>query len=117
MSSIDHYPEAELDTQADPAIQEEYGQEHYENRDEPLADTNALQPTAHLPLALTVRCGHLTLSLDELHRLGHGTVLEVQGIAPGYATLCHGDHIVAEGELVDVDGRLGLQLIRMASRS
>lgn len=68
-----------------------------------------------LALDLTLRCGALKLSLGELQRLGAGTVIEVSGIAPGHATLCHGERVVAEGELVDVDGRLGLQITRLAT--
>ncbi|MFH7618048.1 FliM/FliN family flagellar motor switch protein, partial [Pseudomonas syringae group genomosp. 7] len=56
-----------------------------------------------LPLDLTLRCGELRLTLAEVRRLDAGTVLEVIGIAPGYATLCHGVRVVADGELVDVD--------------
>lgn len=76
---------------------------------------DSLDPIAHLPLNLTLRCGQLTLSLEQLSQLGSGSVLEVQGIAPGHASLCHGEQVVGEGELVEVDGRLGLQITRMAS--
>lgn len=69
-----------------------------------------------LALELTLRCGQLKLTLGELRRLDAGTVLEVAGIAPGHATLCHGERVVAEGELVDVDGRLGLQITRMVTQ-
>lgn len=70
-----------------------------------------------LALDLTLRCGELRLTLGELRRLDAGTILEINGVAPGHATLCHGDRVVAEGELVDVDGRLGLQITRMAAYS
>jgi len=85
--------------------------------DEPLcahAPLN-LDPLDQLPMALTLRCGSLNLTLADLRRIGAGSVLEVSGVNPGYATLCHGDRVVAEGELVDVEGRLGLQITRMAS--
>ncbi|MDY7564691.1 FliM/FliN family flagellar motor switch protein [Pseudomonas sp. RTC3] len=81
----------------------------------PESDTTAPDPLEQMPLELTLRCGNLTLTLGELRRLASGTVLEVSGITPGHATLCHGERVVAEGELVDVDGRLGLQITRMAS--
>nr|WP_256575224.1 FliM/FliN family flagellar motor switch protein [Pseudomonas sp. PA27(2017)] len=82
---------------------------------EDLADRQPLSPLAHLPLALTLRCGSLSLSLEQLQRLDHGAVLEVQGVTPGQAWLCSGEQVVAEGELVDVGGRLGLQITRMTS--
>lgn len=66
-----------------------------------------------LPLALTVRCGHLAMTLGELRHLAPGAVLEVQGIAPGAAALFYGERALAHGELVEIDGRLGLQITRM----
>jgi type III secretion protein Q len=77
----------------------------------------ALGSIAQLPLSLTVRCGQLILSIEQLRRLGSGSVLEIHGVAPGRASLYHGDYVVGEGELVDVDGRLGLQITRMSSLS
>lgn len=88
---------------------------HHDSEAEPL--TEADPPAfAALALDLTLRCGELKLSLGELRRLGTGTILEVSGIAAGHATLCHGDQVLAEGELVDVDGRLGLQITRLAGQ-
>ncbi|WP_437883132.1 FliM/FliN family flagellar motor switch protein [Pseudomonas sp. LRF_L74] len=81
------------------------------------AEPPPLEPLAHLPLQLTLRSGQLSLTLEQLRRLDTGSVLEVHGTAPGYATLLHGEQLVAEGELVDVDGRLGLQITRLASLS
>ncbi|GGM31089.1 FliM/FliN family flagellar motor switch protein [Pseudomonas asuensis] len=135
MSSTDHYTEAELDEPATLESDESYERELDEEQDdfEDSAEINdsaitALEDESHvyrsdeleslerLPLELSLRCGRLTLSLDALQRLGSGTVLEVGGIAPGQATLCYGEQVVAEGELVDVDGRLGLQITRTASK-
>lgn len=66
-----------------------------------------------LPLALTIRCGHLHLTLGELRNLAPGAVLQVQGVAPGTAALFYGERALAQGELVEVDGRLGLQIARV----
>ena len=74
-----------------------------------------LDPLDQLPMALTLRCGSLNLTLGELRRMAAGTTLPVDGITPGFATLCYGERVVAEGELVDIEGRLGLQITRMAS--
>lgn len=91
------------------------GDGHYES-DAPSeqAAPSALQSLA---LDLTLRCGALKLTLGELQRLSAGSIIEVSGIAPGHATLCHDERVVAEGELVDVDGRLGLEITRLASPS
>ncbi|UZJ59005.1 FliM/FliN family flagellar motor switch protein [Pseudomonas sp. KU26590] len=77
----------------------------------------SLDSLDQLPMALTLRCGSLELTLGDLRRIAAGTVLPVNGVTPGFATLCHGERIVAEGELVSVEGRLGLQITRMASNT
>jgi len=77
----------------------------------------SLDSLDQLPLALTLRCGSLELTLGDLRRIAAGTVLPVNGVTPGFATLCHGERVVAEGELVSVEGRLGLQITRMASQA
>lgn len=92
--------------------EEDIGQE------EPYADNateNTLDPTVFysLPLVLTLRCGNLKLTLGELSRLSAGATLLVDNIQPGEAILCHGDFPLAKGELVDVEGRLGLQITCM----
>ncbi|MCU7369213.1 type III secretion system cytoplasmic ring protein SctQ [Pantoea stewartii] len=68
---------------------------------------------APLPLALTVRCGHLHLTIGDLQRLAPGATIMVEHVQPGEALLCHGDYPLAKGELVDVEGRLGLQITHM----
>lgn len=105
----DGYEDEQPHTHAEPDWQEP-ASEHPE-AEEPLN----LDPLDQLPMALTLRCGSLNLTLGDLRRIAAGSVLEVSGVTPGYATLCHGDRVVAEGELVDVEGRLGLQIIRMAT--
>ncbi|WP_277394973.1 FliM/FliN family flagellar motor switch protein [Pseudomonas viridiflava] len=42
-----------------------------------------------------------------------GSVLTFNGCTPGHAMLHHGERVLAHGELVDVEGRLGLQITRM----
>ncbi|KAA8712079.1 FliM/FliN family flagellar motor switch protein [Pseudomonas cannabina] len=107
----------------DHAHEDEYGLEDDPTwQDSEPADDEQSQPAPEpaafesLALDLTLRCGQIKLTLAELRRLDAGTILEVAGIAPGYATLCHGERVVAEGELVDVDGRLGLQITRMVKQ-
>lgn len=68
---------------------------------------------AELPLQLSLRSGALRLTLKQLQNLAPGSVLEIPGVKPGAATLYYGERPVAQGELVDIDGRLGLQILRM----
>lgn len=66
-----------------------------------------------LPLTLSVRCGTLKLTLGELQQLTPGSVVRLDGYAPGMAGLYYGDRAIGQGQLVEVDGRLGLQLSRV----
>ena len=70
----------------------------------------------NLPLALTLRAGTLSLSLGQLRHLTVGSVLSFSGCIPGQAMLCQGERILAQGELVNIDGLLGLQITRLEAR-
>lgn len=69
----------------------------------------------NLPLEMSVRCGSLRLTLGELRQLAPGSTLTVEHVTPGEALLCHGNFPVAKGELVDVEGRLGFEVVTLLS--
>lgn len=71
------------------------------------------EPFETLLVELSVRCGTLKLSLGELRQLAPGMVLSVEGYGAGMAGLYYGDRPIGHGQLVEVDGRLGLQLSRI----
>ena len=81
--------------------------------DEPVVDVFGHEPFDALSVALNVRCGTLNLTLGELRNLAPGSVLGITGYAPGTAGLFYGDRPIGQGLLVEVDGRLGLQLSRV----
>ncbi|NWD25887.1 FliM/FliN family flagellar motor switch protein [uncultured Pseudomonas sp.] len=81
--------------------------------DEPVVDVFGHEPFDELSMALNVRCGTLALTLGELRNLAPGAVLGISGYAPGMAGLYYGDRPIGQGQLVEVDGRLGLQLSRV----
>ena len=82
-------------------------------QDQPVEDVFGREPFDELSMALTVRCGVLSLTLGELRNLAPGAVLGITGYAPGMAGLYYGDRPIGQGQLVEVDGRLGLQLSRV----
>ncbi|SDV04682.1 FliM/FliN family flagellar motor switch protein [Pseudomonas mucidolens] len=88
------------------------GQAEYESG-EPLEDVFGHEPFDELSMALTVRCGTLQLTLGELRQLAPGAVLGICGYGPGLAGLYYGERPIGQGQLVEVDGRLGLQLSRV----
>ncbi|MBD0848755.1 type III secretion system cytoplasmic ring protein SctQ [Pectobacterium versatile] len=91
----------------------------------PNSDASALEytPTSDnvtenlppLPVTLHIRCGSLTMTLAELQHLTSGSVLTLRDVVPGQAWLYHGDIALASGDLVDVEGRLGLQITQCFS--
>ncbi|QTF08175.1 type III secretion system cytoplasmic ring protein SctQ [Brenneria izadpanahii] len=68
-----------------------------------------------LPVTLNIRCGQITFTLPELQRLASGSVLTLRDVVLGEAWLCHGDIPLAHGELIDIEGKLGLQITRLLS--
>ena len=100
----------------DTFVDEDFAEPHYlgpHEDDEPVADVFGREPFDELSMALTVRCGTLNLSLGELRNLAPGAVLGIGGYAPGTAGLYYADRPIGQGQLVEVDGRLGLQLTRV----
>ena len=82
--------------------------------DEPGAAIALDEPIEGLLLEMSVRCGALKLSLGELRQLVPGMVLTVEGYGAGMAGLYYGDRRIGHGQLVEVDGRFGLQLSRIS---
>ncbi|WP_233986303.1 type III secretion system cytoplasmic ring protein SctQ [Pectobacterium versatile] len=79
------------------------------------ASDNVTENLPPLPLTLHIRCGSLTMTLAELQHLASGSVLTLRDVVPGQAWLYHGDIALASGDLVDVEGRLGLQITQCFS--
>lgn len=99
----------------DASVDEEFITPHYpgDEEGEPVVDVFGHEPFDELSMALNVRCGTLNLTLGELRNLAPGAVLGIAGYAPGMAGLYYGDRPIGQGQLVEVDGRLGLQLSRV----
>ncbi|MCL6359217.1 YscQ/HrcQ family type III secretion apparatus protein [Pectobacterium polaris] len=76
---------------------------------------NVTENLPPLPVTLHIRCGNLTMTLPELQYLASGSVLTLRDVVPGQAWLYHGDIALASGDLVDVEGRLGLQITQRFS--
>lgn len=77
------------------------------------ASTDMGIPATDTNITLSLQAGEVSLSLEELSQLQEGSILTATGEAPGYATLYHHRRPIARGELVEVEGRLGLQLTQV----
>mgnify|MGYP002719133283 FL=1 len=95
-------------------MDEDFSAAYYaEPEDEPVMEVFGHEPFDELSMSLSVRCGVLNLTLGELRNLVEGSVLGITGYAPGMAGLYYGDRPIGQGQLVEVDGRLGLQVTRV----
>lgn len=101
-------------THMESTVLDPYAADEFDAKFQPEAlTTDENLQLASLPLSLEVRCGHTRLTLGELQQLQTGSVLTLDNVTPGEAGLYHGDTLIAHGELVDVEGHLGLQLTRL----
>jgi type III secretion protein Q len=66
--------------------------------------------TATCPIALSVELARVTIPLGELVRVERGGVLPLHVGRDGAVTLRAGEHPVARGQLVEVDGAIGVRI-------
>jgi len=69
--------------------------------------------TADVPLQLVAVLGKKTLSMKELLGLKMGQVLDLARPVNEQVDLVAGGKLFARGELVDIDGKLGVRIIKM----
>ena len=67
------------------------------------------------PVELCLELARFTVTLDELARLAPGDALSTGKPIGQRVALRAGKVLVAEGELVDVDGEVGVRLTRVSS--
>jgi flagellar motor switch protein FliN len=66
-----------------------------------------------VPVQVSVRLGRRRMRISELLRLGPGDVVDLERIVGEPVDLFVNDRLVARGELVVVDGRLGLTIVEL----
>lgn len=78
--------------------------------------SSIIEPLSALHVPLRFSMGTVSLSLAELQGLAPGSVLRLQSPAsPAQVEVRAGGRVVGQGELIDVDGRLGVQLTAWAA--
>jgi type III secretion system YscQ/HrcQ family protein len=82
---------------------------------EPTGTTDATAVLAAAPIEVVAELGRITLRGDELLGLAPGAVLALPGGRGGVALRVVGE-LWAEGEIVDVDGELGVRVVRTVAR-
>ena len=75
-----------------------------------------MTPVAEIPIPVEFRVGEAVFTVEELRGLCPGTTLtEVSGLLfPRVQAVSHG-RVFAEGELVEVDGKLGFRILKVPS--
>jgi flagellar motor switch/type III secretory pathway protein FliN len=68
----------------------------------------------NMPVQLTLQVGSVSMELGKLLEMGSGTILsdEVMSFFPKVRVLA-GDQAVAEGELVQIEGKVGLRVSKL----
>jgi len=73
-----------------------------------------MQTNTNMPVQLTLQVGSVSMELGKLLEMGTGTILsdEVMSFFPKVRVLA-GDRTVAEGELVQIEGKVGLRVSKL----
>ena len=82
-------------------------------QDTELADDGAPLDVQGLPIRVSFDLGHTTLTLGEMQRLQPGEVLQLPRTANEYVTIRANGAAVGTGQLVDMDGRLGVSISKL----
>lgn len=69
-----------------------------------------------LPVMLCFDLGHLELTLAALRALGPGSVLALPAPSDAPVRVTVGGRVVGTGELVEIEGQLGVRLLRIFGR-
>ncbi len=69
-----------------------------------------------LPLEVQVRLGQTRILIRELLRLDKNSVLELDQGADEALDIVVNDSVLARGEVVDIEGRLGIRITDIVSR-
>jgi flagellar motor switch/type III secretory pathway protein FliN len=80
-----------------------------------MSDDAAIERMSGTPVTLTIEIARITLPLRQVAELAPGSVVSTGRGPHGRVTLVAGDRPIAVGELVDVDGELGVRILELQS--
>jgi type III secretion system YscQ/HrcQ family protein len=83
--------------------------------DDPTETDPVLEQAGDAPIDVSVELARFTMPLEELGALRTGEVVATGRAVGERVTLRAGGHALAVGELVDVDGEVGVRLLRVGS--
>lgn len=84
-----------------------------EAKEEPPSDEEAASLSEDIPVKLTAVLGKKNIVLKELLKLKVGETLDLDRPPNEFVDLVANGKVVARGELVEIDGKLGVRIIKM----
>lgn len=103
--------EEDLSEEAAEAVEEEILMEEEEAPE--AVNEEAVKMTGDVPVQVVAVMGKRTVSVKELISLKMGSVIDLARPANEMIDLVAGGKLVAKGELVDIDGKLGVRIVKM----
>ena len=85
--------------------------------DESAMEQGSLSMILDLPLEVSVRLGKTKILIRDLLRLDKNSVLELQQSADDPLDIVVNDRVLARGEVVVIDDRLGIRITDIVSRA
>ena len=76
--------------------------------------SNAIAALSHVPVATTVRLAHKQMRLEDLVSLQRGDVVTFDSSVTAPVELVAAGRVIATGELVSVDDRMGIRILQVA---
>jgi type III secretion protein Q len=101
-----------LDTALRPARSRQDGEWIMQDGGDGMQD-DAIGDPDELPVRLVFDVGRLDMSLGELRRLDAGSVLELNGSADALVRISANGRLIGQGALVDVNGSVGVRIVRI----
>ncbi len=105
------FDEEEEPLSADPAVPEKADEDDFIVPD--TVSEEAVRMTGDVPVQVVAVLGKKTISVKELVGLKMGHVVDLSRPANEMVDLVAGGKLVAKGELVDIDGKLGVRIVKM----
>lgn len=81
-----------------------------------LGDRANLDILMNVPLSVTAELGKCKMSVNEVLKLGTGSIIELDRLASGPIDLLVNNKLVARGEVVAVDDNFGVRVTELISR-
>jgi len=79
-------------------------------------DRANLDVLMQVPLSITAELGKCKMSVNEVLKLGTGSIIELDRLAGGPVDLLVNNKLVARGEVVAVDENFGVRVTELISR-